>query len=170
MRKFENNFITVVFAAALVGVVFYGGRLITTGTIESSGNDYPILIQTAQAEEATADDSTAPAEDIVIVGNAEKGAKVAGKCKACHDFSQGGKNKIGPVLWGIFESGIGHTDGFAYSAAFAEKKGQIVWNEENLDLFLADPKKFIKGTKMAFPGLRKEQDRADIIAWLKEQK
>ena len=76
---------------------------------------------------------------------------------------------IGPILWGIFGNHIMHLDGFAYSEAFQSKKG-LIWNEENLGHFLENPKGFVPGTKMSFPGLKSPQDRADVLAYLKTLK
>ncbi|MFT7144991.1 MAG: cytochrome c, partial [bacterium] len=101
---------------------------------------------------------------------ASKVKKFSVKCNACHSFKNDGKHRTGPNLWDIVNKPISAQDGYSYSSAFNEKKGQMVWDEATLDAFLIKPKKLIKGTKMAFPGIRKEQDRADLIAWLKEQK
>ena len=78
------------------------------------------------------------------------------------------KNKIGPQLNGIIDAEIASVEGFKYSKAFLEKKTEgLVWNEEALEAYLTKPKDFIAGTKMTFAGLRKEQDRADVIAYLR---
>ncbi|MGV6811742.1 MAG: c-type cytochrome [Brevirhabdus sp.] len=101
-------------------------------------------------------------------GDAEKGAKVYKKCKSCHAIGDGAKNKTGPQLNNILNAPMGAVDGFKYSKIFKtlnETPG-MVWNEENLDAFLAAPKKFAKGTKMSFSGLKKERDRANVIAYL----
>tara|TARA_R110000868_G_scaffold218576_2_gene469333 strand:- start:259056 stop:259574 length:519 start_codon:yes stop_codon:yes gene_type:complete len=171
MKKFENNFIVFVLVANLFAVVFYGGRYILTGSIESTHDNYAILVQSAAAEEAPAgvDKAIEAVETVVVAGDANKGKKISGKCKACHGFDQGGKHKVGPNLWAIVDHPIANQEGFSYSSAFKGKVGQITWNEENLDHFLTKPKKFIKGTKMSFPGIKDPQDRADLIAWMKEQ-
>jgi len=101
-------------------------------------------------------------------GDAEKGAKVYKKCKACHAIGEGAKNKVGPQLNNIMNAPIGAVEGFKYSKIFKtlnETPGSF-WNEETLDAFLAAPKKFAKGTKMSFSGLKKEKDRANVIAYL----
>ncbi|MBN4016661.1 cytochrome c family protein [Rhodospirillaceae bacterium AH-315-P19] len=102
---------------------------------------------------------------VAMAGDVKKGKKGFKKCKACHTLVVG-KNKVGPSLAGIFGRTSGTVEGFKYSSAM--KDAGIVWNEETLDAFLTKPKKYIKGTKMAFPGLKKEAKRKDLIAYLKE--
>ncbi len=97
-------------------------------------------------------------------GDAAKGKKVFNKCKACHLVNQE-KNRVGPHLVGLFGRSSGALDGFKYSKAM--KEAGIVWDVESLDAYLENPKKYIKGTRMAFAGLKKEQDRQDVIAYLK---
>lgn len=100
-------------------------------------------------------------------GDAERGEKVFRQCAACHSLDKG-VNRVGPSLAGVVGRKAGTAPGFTrYSAAM--KKSDIVWNEENLDKYLAAPKEFIPGNSMAFPGLKKEQDREDVIALLKEK-
>lgn len=79
---------------------------------------------------------------------------------------QGGVTKQGPNLYGLFGRQSGSVEGFAYTAA--NKNSGIIWGDQTLFDYLLNPKKYIKGTKMVFAGLKKEQDRADLIAFLKE--
>ena len=102
-------------------------------------------------------------------GDAEKGKKVFNKCKACHGIDEGGKNKLGPNLWNMVGAPIAAVDGYKYSKALLAYAGEAGnWNEENLDAWLKKPKDLVRKTKMIFPGLKKEADRADLIAYLKE--
>ncbi len=97
--------------------------------------------------------------------NVEKGQGGTKACQACHSFEKGGPNKVGPDLWEIVERPKGGHGGFDYSASLKEKGG--TWTYDDLDHFLASPKGFIKGTKMAFAGIASPQDRANVIAYLR---
>lgn len=98
-------------------------------------------------------------------GDAKKGKKVFNKCKACHDISKE-KNKVGPHLIGLFGRTAGAVEGYKYSKAM--KESGIVWSPETLAPYLANPKKNVPGTKMAFAGLKKEAQIADVILYLQE--
>ncbi len=102
---------------------------------------------------------------LLAQANVSSGKRVAKKCTACHTFKKGGKTKTGPNLYGIVGRKIGAVKGYKYSSAMAKHGG--VWDYVALDQFLAKPKKFIRGTKMGFAGLKKPQDRADLIAYLR---
>ncbi len=100
-------------------------------------------------------------------GDAEKGGKVFLKCKACHE-NEKGVSRVGPTLKGIVGRATASVEGYKYSDAMAAKgAGGLVWTEENLAAYLPDPKAFVPGTKMAFAGLKKPDEVADIIAYLK---
>jgi cytochrome c len=107
----------------------------------------------------------APAQE----SNAEEGAEVFKKCRACHDVGPNAKNKVGPLLNGVIGRQAGTIDGFKYSPANLEAgtKG-LVWTEEKLLKYLQDPRAFMPGTIMAFAGLSDERDRKDLIAYLKK--
>ena len=97
--------------------------------------------------------------------SAERGQVIAKRCAACHTFNKDGANKIGPNLYGVLDRALGAADGYGYSKALKAKGG--AWDYQSLDLFLAKPKDFIKGTKMVFPGIKKAQQRADLIVYLR---
>ncbi|MEC8310157.1 MAG: cytochrome c family protein [Pseudomonadota bacterium] len=104
--------------------------------------------------------STGPA----LAGDIEAGAKVFKKCKACHVVDKE-KNRTGPHLVNLFGRTAGSLEGYKYSKAM--KASGIVWDEETLAGYLRAPKKYVKGTKMAFVGLKKDADIENIIAYLK---
>lgn len=96
---------------------------------------------------------------------AADGEKVARKCATCHTFDQGGANKIGPNLYNVVGREIASVSGFNYSDALASHGGS--WTYEALANYLADPKGYIPGNKMAFAGLRRPGEQADMIAYLR---
>ena len=102
-----------------------------------------------------------------ISGDAESGEKVFRKCKACHAVGEGAENKVGPVLNGIVDRAVAQNEDFKYSDVLTQMGADgVVWSPEELAAFLESPKKYAKGTKMSFAGLRKEDDRQDVIAYL----
>jgi cytochrome c len=93
------------------------------------------------------------------------GEKVFARCKACH-VADKPQNRVGPTLLGVFGRKAGTVEGFNYSEAM--KESGVTWDDETLDKYLADPKGFIPKNKMAFPGLKKEDERENVIAYLHE--
>lgn len=103
----------------------------------------------------------------VLAQDADAGKKVFAKCMACHD-AKAEKNKVGPHLVGVIGRTAGTVEGFKYSPAMAEAgKNGLVWDEEKIEEYLENPKDFIPKNKMAFPGLKKDEEIANVIAYLK---
>ncbi len=100
-------------------------------------------------------------------GDPVKGATVFAKCQSCHSITSGGANGIGPNLYGVMGKKHAHMAGFAYSDGMVAMPG--VWDWAAMDAWLANPKKYVAGTKMSFAGLSKPEDRADLIRYLNDQ-
>lgn len=102
-----------------------------------------------------------------ITGDAAAGEKVFRKCKACHAVGEDAKNKVGPVLNGIIGREMASVPDFKYSDALIELAAEgKTWTADEMYAFLKKPRDYLKGTKMSFAGLRKEEDRANVIAYL----
>jgi len=112
-----------------------------------------------------------PVAQLLASANAEAGAAVFKKCTACHSIEKGGPNKVGPDLWGVVNRPIASHEGFGYSGAMKEfsEGGKVVWDFEHLNHFLTSPKGYIKGTAMGFAGIKKDDERANLIAYLNSQ-
>ena len=98
--------------------------------------------------------------------SAAEGAKVFKKCAACHSIAEGGKNKIGPALWGVLGRQAGSLPDYKYSKAMAAYGKK--WSFEEMNGFLIKPKDWIKGTKMSYAGLKNEKERAAVILYMNE--
>ena len=140
------------------GYTVAGADAYEEGAVGASG------AQQAQKEEA-------PVDITVFMASAdvERGRKAAKKCVSCHTFDAGGKHKVGPNLAGVAGSPIASKAGYTYSAAFMERKGTMVWDEQTLSEYLRKPRKYIPGNKMSFAGIRKPQERADMILYLTQE-
>ena len=103
---------------------------------------------------------------LMALGDLAAGEKVFKKCAACHSINKGGKNNIGPALYNVVGRKVGAINDYKYSKAFSEYDKE--WTFEELNGYLIKPAKWIKGTKMAFAGLRKEKDRASVIKYLNQ--
>lgn len=105
---------------------------------------------------------------IFTVFDVTKGEQVFKKCSVCHTNTAGGANKVGPNLWNILNSKVAIRDGFAYSNAMLAKGNDgDSWTYEELYRYLYSPKRYVPGTKMAFAGLKKDEDRVNLIMYLR---
>jgi len=109
--------------------------------------------------------ATLTAPGLAQADDLEDGAKILKRCAACHTVNQGGANKVGPNLWGVFGSTAGQRE-IGYKFSKAMKDSGIVWSEDTLSAYLENPKGFIPKNRMAFPGLKKEDDREHLIEYL----
>ncbi|MFZ2871840.1 c-type cytochrome [Zavarzinia sp.] len=120
-----------------------------------------------EAEAAAEAPKDPPVEQLLASASVENGQKQFAKCASCHTVDKGGAAKVGPNLWGVVGNKHAHMEGFAYSDAMKAKPG--LWEFAALYEFLRSPKDYVPGTKMGFAGLKKPQDRADLIAYLRAQ-
>ena len=139
---------------------------VNTATVETAPIETTAPDAAPVASPVVAPASAAPGAMMLasFTGDAVKGEKVFGQCKTCH-VAEKGVNRVGPSLWGIIGRPAGSIQGFKYSPA--NKNSGLVWAPEQLFTYLEAPQKVIKGTYMAFAGLKNPQDRADVIAYLK---
>lgn len=169
MDSFEWNKIAGWVLAAACTVL---ALVIVTGEIykpEKLGKP-SYVVEGVEAETAAAGPAVVekPIEAYLATASAEKGAAIFKKCAACHTINQGGAAGIGPNLYGVLGGPHAHMQGFGYSDAMQATHGET-WGWTNINKWLTSPKAYIPGNKMAFAGLSKPEDRADIIVYLNSQ-
>ena len=121
---------------------------------------------TTTSQESSENSESGNIMELFASASAADGAKVFKKCAACHSITQGGKNKIGPALWGVIGRQAGSVSDYKYSKAMSAYKK--VWSFEEMNGFLIKPKDWIKGTKMSFAGLKDGKERAAVILYMNE--
>ncbi|MGB0905871.1 MAG: c-type cytochrome [Maricaulaceae bacterium] len=127
---------------------------------------YALAIPEAASTDGADEPLPFPQAEWVAAMDADKGAKVFKKCTSCHTSEQGGKDGTGPNLYGIVGKAAAQKAGFKYSGAMASSG--ITWTYEDLDAFLTRPSKYVKGTNMSFVGLKKPEQRAAVIEYLRQ--
>ena len=123
-------------------------------------------VSTASSSATAATEEKIDIAALMAMGDISSGEKIFKKCAACHSIIKGGKNAIGPALYNVVGRKVGSVEDYKYSKALAAYEKE--WTLEELNGYLTKPAKWIKGTKMAFAGLRKEADRASVIKYLNE--
>ena len=132
---------------------------------EKRGFEVAALDEAAGAGGAAAATEPVKLGALLAAANAENGKTIAKKCATCHTFESGGANLVGPNLFGIVGRGVASHGGFDYSEAMKAHGG--AWDYESLYHFIYSPKGYVKGTKMSFAGIRKPEEIADLLAFLK---
>ena len=168
MSTLEIN--KIVAALLTVGVIAGFSAFLASIIMSPHALEKPVYtVAGAAVEEDAGEAAEAPAEDIAaMMASAEEaaGQAVAKKCTACHTFEQGGANKVGPNLWNTLGQPIADAEGFSYSEALSAMAGDS-WTYESLNAFIKKPKDFAPGTKMSFAGLKKMEDRANLILYMR---
>lgn len=127
---------------------------------------YPIAVTETAGAGGAAEAVAEPILALLKDADTAKGEGLTKACAACHTFQKGEANRVGPNLWNIVGSKHAHMDGFAYSDGMKALHGEA-WTYQNLNVFLWNPKKHVPGTKMVFAGLKKPEQRAQVIAYLR---
>ncbi len=168
MDSFEFNKISGAILAALL--LWFGTKIVSEALYSHASPEKPGYVVAMNTPDGHGDDHGAkekavPFPELLAAADAAKGQKELKKqCLGCHTVDKDGKNKSGPKLWGVYDRGLGAVAGFSYSGALKKKGGS--WTAEELNQFLKNPKKHIKGTKMAFKGIKNDEKRAALIKFL----
>jgi cytochrome c len=165
-----NKIFAAVVLAMLVGMLagFVASKMVAPHELEKAVLDIDTSALEAPAGAAAAPVGPEPILALLAKADVAQGERIAKACAACHSFTQGGANGVGPNLWGIVNNKKGHANGFAYSdGLLATAKTSATWTYQSLNSFLWKPQAYAAGTKMSFVGLKKPEDRAAVIAWLR---
>jgi cytochrome c len=175
MPAFEwNKIIASVLTAMIVAMV---SGILASQLVRPKRLEHPVYVPPGAEAGATATEAAPtqaaagpePIEPYMAKADPAKGQQIAKVCLQCHTFAKGDPNKIGPNLWDVMEENIATVPGYQFSSALAADKDKK-WTPDELNIWLYKPQDFAHGTKMAFPGLPKAQDRADVIAYLETLK
>jgi len=138
--------------------VVAGFALLVFVAVHSAATSVPVNAKSAEVQLAQGMSS----EELM-----KRGKRVFLMCRSCHTLDEAGRHKVGPNLWGVFGSTAGARDGFRYSDVV--KESGLIWSAETIEEWLVKPRDFLPGNKMAFRGVRKPEDRAALIAYLKSE-
>jgi len=165
----SNKFYAAILVAGILAMISIIGSGMLVEPKELAKQAYPIegVAEAGNAPAAAKTEEIEPVSPLLAKADVDHGATLAKQCQACHNFAKGGPNMVGPNLWGVVGGPHDHKADYSYSDAMKAQKGD--WDYESLNKFIAKPSAAVPGTKMGFAGLKKAQDRADVIAWLRQQ-
>ena len=167
MDSFELNKIIgaiLLVALLIIGLGKISNLVFKVNKPEKAGYKVEVASVDTETKEEEIIEKEVDIASLLSMGDLSHGEKVFKKCAACHSINSGGGNKIGPALYNVVGRQIGGLSDYKYSKALVEYGKN--WNFKELNGFLLKPKDWIKGTKMAYAGLRKEKDRASVILYL----
>ena len=167
MDSFEVN--KIIAAVLVVFLVVFGiGKFsdIIFHVEKPKTSSYKIEVSTATTTQTSNTEQSVDISALLAMGDVDRGKNIFKKCSACHSVKKGGKNKIGPALYSVLGRDVATLADYKYSKALIAF-GKT-WTFEEMNSFLIKPQAYIKGTKMAFAGLKKEKDRASIILFMNQ--
>jgi cytochrome c len=164
----SNKILGAILVAGVLAMISIIASGMLVSPAELAKPAYPIegVAEPAKST-APAPEAIEPVDPLLAKADVDHGAQIARQCMACHNFAKGGPNMVGPNLWGVVGGPHDHKADYSYSDAMAKFPGN--WDYESINKFITKPQAYVPGTKMGFAGLKKVQDRADVIAWLRQQ-
>lgn len=150
----------------LIASLFAAFLLTACGGSESSPSSSSSQNTPSPTSTSAQNPATAP-KAIKPLTPAQRGAKIYARCRACHTLEDGGRHKVGPNLWAVYGAKSASKEGYAYSKAM--KAANLTWDAETMDAYLKKPAAYMPGNKMTFIGLKKQEDRDAVQAFLKEK-
>ena len=169
MDSFElNKIIAAILMVALlvIGISKFSDIIFHVDKPEKPGYKVDVDQVTTTAVSTSTEAKVVDIAALMVMGDVTSGKKIFKKCAACHSINKGGKNNIGPALYNVVGRKVGAISDYKYSKSLATYDKE--WTFEELNGFLIKPAKWIRGTKMAYAGLRKEKDRASVIKYLNQ--
>lgn len=163
-----NKFAAAILVAGLIAMIAgKATNLLYHPVTEPAERGYQVAVLETEGDAGAAEEDKGPVNILMYLhgGDAAAGEALTRKCTTCHTFEKGGAHKVGPNLWNVVNADIAAKDGYAYSEAMTSLEG--TWTYQDLSVFLTKPKDYVPGTKMAYIGMKKPEDRADLLAYLR---